>query len=81
MPLVKISSKGQIVIPKGVRDELGLSPRKYLILEVVADHAEIRPVPDVKRALKGSLKGKPSMSGALVHEHLTERRHDEKISI
>lgn len=72
MPLVRLSSKGQVVIPKAVREELGLHPKKSLILEVVGDHAEIKPAPDVKKALKGSLKGKPSMSRALVQEHLSE---------
>jgi len=69
MPLVKLSSKGQLVIPKAIREKLGLKPNKPLILEMVDEHAEIKPLPDVKRALKGIFKGRPSMCEALVQEH------------
>ena len=80
MPLVKLSSKGQLVIPKAIREKLGLKPNKPLILEMVDEHAEIKPLPDVKRALKGMLKGRPSMCQALVKEHRLEAKKDEKLS-
>ena len=80
MPLVKLSSKGQLVIPKAIREKLGLKPNKPLILEMVDEHAEIKPLPDVKRALKGMLKGRPSMCQALVNEHRMEVKKDEKLS-
>jgi AbrB family looped-hinge helix DNA binding protein len=72
MSIVTLSSKGQIVIPKAIREKLGLNPQKPVIVEIVYDHAEIRPVPDIKKALRGVLKGKPSMSRALAREHLSE---------
>lgn len=81
MALVRLSSKGQIVIPKAIREKLGLNPKKPVMLRLVDDHAEIRPVPDVKKALRGVLKGKPSMSRALVREHLSEVRRDEKLLV
>jgi AbrB family looped-hinge helix DNA binding protein len=80
MPLVKLSSKGQLVIPKAIREKLGLKPNKPLILEMVDEHAEIKPLPDVKRALKGMFKGRPSMCQALVKEHRMEVKKDEKLS-
>jgi len=81
MALVKLSSKGQIVIPKAIREKLGLTPKKRVMLKLVDDHAEIKPVPDAKKALRGVLKGKPSMSRALVREHLSEVRRDEKLLV
>ena len=79
MAMVKLSSKGQVVIPKAIREKLGLAPRKPLLLELVGDHAEIRPAPDVKKELKGSLTGKPSMTKTLVQEHSREVKRDELI--
>ena len=58
MQIVKISSKGQVVIPKVVREQLGIQPKKIILLEMGKDHAVIRPAPDVKRVLKGILKRK-----------------------
>ena len=52
-----------------------------MILEIIDDHAEIKPVPNIKKVLRGALKGKPSMSQALIREHLSEVRRDEKLSI
>ncbi|MDA2924643.1 AbrB/MazE/SpoVT family DNA-binding domain-containing protein [Acidobacteria bacterium AH-259-L09] len=81
MPLVKLSSKGQIVIPQEIRQKLGLKPRKYAIVELIDNRrAEIRPVPDVREELRGVLKKKPSMSKALVSEHLEEIQRDEALS-
>jgi AbrB family looped-hinge helix DNA binding protein len=81
MKMVRISSKGQMVIPKAIRDRLGIRPNKPVILEVAKDHVVIRPLPDVKKTLKGILKGKPSMKKALLQDHLSEVQQDEKLSL
>jgi AbrB family looped-hinge helix DNA binding protein len=72
MELVKLSSKGQLVIPKAVRVQLGIQPNKFVLLEVENDRAVIRAAPDVRKSLKGLLKGKPSMGEALITEHREE---------
>jgi AbrB family looped-hinge helix DNA binding protein len=77
MQLVKLSAKGQIVILKAIRDKLGLKPKKPIMLQLCKDHAEIKAVADVKKALKGVLKGKPSLSRSLINDHLSEVQHDE----
>ena len=81
MQMVKLSTKGQIVIPKAIRDKLGLKPHRPLILQLCKDHAEIKAVPDVKKALKGILKGKPSLSRSLIDEHQSEVLRDETGSL
>jgi AbrB family looped-hinge helix DNA binding protein len=81
MSVVRMSSKGQLVIPKGIREKLGLTPKKPVIVELVEDYAVVKPMPDLREKLRGSLKGKSSMSRALIREHHSEVRHDKKLSI
>lgn len=81
MQMVKLSAKGQIVIPKAIRDKLGLKPQRPLILQLCKDHAEIKAVPDVKKVLKGILKGKPSLSQSLIDEHQSEVLRDKTGSL
>jgi AbrB family looped-hinge helix DNA binding protein len=42
--LVRLSSKGQLVIPKSVRQELGLEPGDQLHLEIQEDRLILEPV-------------------------------------
>jgi len=42
--LVRLSSKGQLVIPKSVREELGLEPGDQLHLEIREDRLVLEPV-------------------------------------
>jgi AbrB family looped-hinge helix DNA binding protein len=46
MAVVKTYAKGQIIIPKELRDALGITPGKRLSLKLVDDHMEVRPLPD-----------------------------------
>lgn len=74
--MVKISSKGQIVIPKEIREKLGIAPGKRLLLQLVGEHAEILPLPDDPvKSIRGMLKTDVS----LAEELLRERRKDDNI--
>jgi len=42
--VVKISSKGQVVIPKEVREKLGLRAGDYLLVELEGDEVKLRKV-------------------------------------
>jgi len=76
MPILKTSIKGQIVIPKEIREKLGITPGRKVLLRIVGKHAEITPLPeDPIKAMRGILKGGPS----LAKELLTERESDNKI--
>lgn len=49
MEKTRVSSKGQVVIPKSVRDELGLLPGAVLAAEAQDGAVVLRPVKNVKR--------------------------------
>jgi bifunctional DNA-binding transcriptional regulator/antitoxin component of YhaV-PrlF toxin-antitoxin module len=51
-----VGEKGQVVIEKGIRDALGVSPGSVAVQTLVADHVEIRFFPpEHNRSLKGVL--------------------------
>lgn len=51
-----VGSKGQVVIEKEIRDQLGIEPGWSTVQRVVDDHVELYFVPPVDRgSLKGSL--------------------------
>ena len=74
MIIVKTSSKGQIVLPKLIRESLDLKPGQKVALRVVGDHAEIKPLPpDPIEYLCGIFKDYPT---SLAEELLNERQVD-----
>ncbi len=56
METVTVSSKFQVVIPKPIREELGLSPGQKLRAIVYGDRIELIPVRFIKE-LRGFLRG------------------------
>ena len=79
MPIVKTSSKGQIVIPKEVRKKLGITPGKKVLFRIVDKHAEITPLPeDSIKAMRGILKGGRSLAKELLAERKRDNKIDEK---
>ncbi|MDE2485049.1 MAG: AbrB/MazE/SpoVT family DNA-binding domain-containing protein [candidate division NC10 bacterium] len=74
--IVKASSKGQIVLPKRIRQNLDIRPGQKVALRLVGDHAEIKPLPrDPIESLHSIFKDYP---GSLADELLTERRKDRE---
>jgi AbrB family looped-hinge helix DNA binding protein len=81
MPIVKTSAKGQIVIPKAIREKLGITPGKKILLRLVDEHAEITPLPDDPiREMRGILKGGKSLAKELLAERKRDNKIDEKHS-
>jgi AbrB family looped-hinge helix DNA binding protein len=81
MPIVKTSSKGQIVIPKEIREKLGVTPGEKVMLRIVGKHAEITPIPDDPiNAMRGIIKGGKSMAKELLTERKKDNTIDEKHS-
>ena len=82
MSIVKTSSKGQVVIPKDIREKLGITPGKKLLFRVIENHAEVTPLPDDPiKEMRGILKGGKSMAKALLRERQKDNKIDEKHSI
>jgi AbrB family looped-hinge helix DNA binding protein len=83
MAIVKTHAKGQIIIPKDIRDELGIKPGKQLSAKVVGDHLEIKPLPDDPiEFLTGIFQDYPgSMAAELLQERMNDNKVDETNSL
>ncbi len=61
----RVGSKGQIVIEKDIRDQLGVEPGWLVLQRLVNDHVEIYFLPPPHRqSLKGSLSAYVATPGA-----------------
>ena len=80
MAIVKTHEKGQIIIPKDIREKIGIKPGTALSLKLVEDHIEIRPLPDDPiEFLTGIFKDHPpSMAEQLLEERKKDNKIDEK---
>lgn len=81
----KLGPKGQVVIPKAIRDRLGLRPGDRLVVGESADEVRIRKVvvdPLRRRAiltgLRGALAGGPNLTAALEQDRRAEREREER---
>jgi AbrB family looped-hinge helix DNA binding protein len=68
----KIGPKGQVVIPKSMRDELGLKPGMAVDFELADGRVSVLPHRDV-RSLRGILKGS-GMAQRLLEDRAKEPR-------
>jgi AbrB family looped-hinge helix DNA binding protein len=80
MPIATLSSKGQLVIPKEIRDALGVKPGQRVFFKIVKDHlVEIAPLPeDPVRHFCGIFKEGPSLTRALLKEREEDKKREEK---
>ncbi len=69
-----VSSKGQIVIPAALREELGIQPGTRISIQRERNHLVLQPITDdFIRSLRGCLKGKTSLVEAREREHRVEK--------
>lgn len=79
MPLVSVSSKGQLVIPKKIREALNIKPDQKVLLKMEKDHAELIPVPeDPVSAFCGAFAEGGSLADALLKERKEQKEREEK---
>lgn len=79
MPIVTVSSKGQFVIPKAIREALHIKPKQKVLLKMGKGHAELIPVPEHPvDAFCGAFEKGPSLVDALLKERKEELNREEK---
>jgi AbrB family looped-hinge helix DNA binding protein len=75
MPIVRVSSKYQIAIPKAIRDKLYIKPGQELSVSEQDGVVILVPIPpDPVEFLCGIFKGEPSMTEDLLRDRLHEER-------
>ncbi|HHY38758.1 MAG TPA: AbrB/MazE/SpoVT family DNA-binding domain-containing protein [Clostridia bacterium] len=81
METVTLSSKGQLVLPKSIRDRLSLSPGGRLMVSLVDGKVVLEPIYEKTRPgwrkWGGALRGEPLLTEHMA-EHNAEVTHDEK---
>lgn len=78
MTIATVSSKGWIVIPKEIRDRLGLKPGDKV---QVIDYGAIYIVPALKdpaKEMRGMFKNGPSLTAGLLQDRRVEREREEQ---
>jgi AbrB family looped-hinge helix DNA binding protein len=78
--ITKISSKGQVTIPKEVRDKLNLSPGDKVLIELGEHAALVKPIIQPSEGIRGIGKRAKRKLGDLHAAELLEqmRKEDEE---
>ena len=81
MPIVKISARGQILIPQKIREKMDLHKGRRLFLEFSERDKIIilRPIDNAGHSLLGILKGTNALE-LLEAEHRSDLERDERRS-
>ena len=77
--LVRLSSMGQLVIPKSVRQELGLEPGDQFHLEIEQDRLVLEPVTRSAIDQLYARFAESDMLGDLESEHRREMERDRAL--
>ena len=77
MSITKLSSKGQITIPKDIRDKLRLEPGDKVLMEATEHAAVIRPLKKPSESMKGIGKETKSKLGNISTTELLKRMRME----
>lgn len=77
---VKMGTNGRLVIPAGLRKEIGLTDGKSVLLETVEGELRVRPMEDVvlhaQERLRKFLGGEKSLSEDLIADRRAEARRE-----
>jgi AbrB family looped-hinge helix DNA binding protein len=77
MSLAQISSKGQILIPKRIRNKYGVKPGGKVHILEQAEGILLKPAPeDPLETACGFLKGNFSLTDDLLKDHLKEQKRE-----
>lgn len=73
MKVAQVSVKGQILIPKRIREKCGIKPGSKVLLLESKEGLLIKPAPENPiEAACGFIQGDFSLTGDLIQEHGTE---------
>ena len=73
MSVVRVSPKGQILIPKAIREKYGVKPGSCVQLLEKSDSIVVKPAPeDPIASASGFLDGDFSLTEDLIEEHQKE---------
>ncbi len=73
----KVGPKGQVVLPKRIRDRHGIEPGDEVMVEEEGDHIAIRKAATLD-SLQGILKDGPDLLADLEQEHREEIEREER---
>ena len=72
----RVGPKGQVVIPKELRDELGIEPGDEVSFWRHDDHVAVRPT-ERRRPLRGRFRGSRLVE-ELAHERASDRAREDR---
>lgn len=72
----RVGPKGQVVIPKELRDELGIEPGDEVSFWLDDDHVAVRPT-SLRRPLKARFAGS-DLVAELARERAVDRRSEDQ---
>src|SRR5262249_14908068 len=80
MPIMSITEKGQVVIPKELRDKYGITTNGEVMVTEVGGHIAVLPAPkDPIKALRGSVKFAQPVSDIVRELRDEEKQREEKL--
>lgn len=71
---VKMGTNGRLVVPAGLRKEIGLADGKSVLLEAVKGELRVRPMEDVVHHAQERLRKFLGDKGSLSKELIADRR-------
>ena len=71
---VRLSKKGQFVIPKGIREALGIKEGDELLVGIDGDKVVLTPSRHYARATRGMLKGTWGKTSQEIEKYLEKER-------
>jgi AbrB family looped-hinge helix DNA binding protein len=73
----RVGPKGQVVIPKDLRDELGIEPGDEVTFWRQNDHVAVSRADD-RPPLRGRFRDGPSLTEVLLAERIADRERDDR---
>ena len=73
----RVGPKGQVVIPKELRDELGIEPGDLVTFWRQNDHVAVRRADD-RPPLRGRFRGGPPLEDVLLAERGADREREDR---